>query len=511
MTRSICILLGTVPLWFAGSAFAQATPDGAAALRDGLTEMLKPILSTQIQGKPLFSGPITVDPAGADYTVVFPATDLVLTVDKAAKAGPKTLTAHCDAQIYRATASGSASYRLETAQPISCMGQIEGEPEVTLTTQALQAHMVVDLDQKLFSESGWQIDGLAVGQEGKPKLVTVDRFVGTGAFTPTADPARYDGNFRMEATGISGFDTTGTQRVTLGDLVYKGRMAGMDVPLIFSTYGDVIQAYAGMLDTIGAADQKQMEQLPAETMRKMTGVIKRMMGAYGDSGDFSATMNDLRVNAPDVQVTLDSLRIGEGFAGASTAKGSGTMTVEMAGLGLAPKPAFAQWIPADATIDLQASNIPWADVGTAYFAMIDASADQATNPGAANQKAMQAMAQMGDVLRRAGSRLDITTFHIQAPDAAINLGGAVQGDAAAAHGLTANLKLRFTNLDGVIHFLQGQPGGAQVASGLTVFQVLGHQATTDAGKPARDYEFMVDTGGKIVLNGTDLSTLMPKK
>ena len=32
MTRSICILLGAAPLWLAGGALAQTTPD-AAALR----------------------------------------------------------------------------------------------------------------------------------------------------------------------------------------------------------------------------------------------------------------------------------------------------------------------------------------------------------------------------------------------------------------------------------------------------------------------------------------------
>lgn len=514
MTRSICILLGTVPLWLAGSAFAQATPgqvtpEGAAALRDGMTEMLKPIMSAQVQGKPVFSGPITVDPAGAGYTVVFPATDVALTVPP--KTGPKTVTAHCDAQTYRAIPTGNASYRLDSDQPVSCVAQVPGEPQITLATQTLQVQMVFDLDQKLFTDSKWQVGGLSVAQDGKAKLLTVDRLVGDLAFTPTADPALHDVSFRMEGTGFNGFDATGTQRVSLGDLVYEGRIAGQNVPLFFSAYGEVIQAYAKMLDTMGAADEKQMQQLPAETMRSMAGVMRHVMAAYGDSFDVTATLNDLRVNAPDLQVTLDSLRIGEGYTGGSAAKGGGTMSMEMAGLALAPKPAFAQWIPADATIDLQASNIPWAEFGDAYFAMIQATADQATDPAMAKEKTAQAMAQLGDVLRRAGSRLDITTFHIQAPDAVINLGGAVQGDAAAAHGLTANLKLRFTNLDGVIHFLQGQPGGAQVASGLTVFQVLGHQATTDAGKPARDYEFVVDAGGKILLNGTDLSTLMPKK
>jgi hypothetical protein len=60
MTRSISILLGAVPLWLAGGALAQTTPD-AAALRDGLNEMLKPILAIQVQQQPLFTGPVKVE------------------------------------------------------------------------------------------------------------------------------------------------------------------------------------------------------------------------------------------------------------------------------------------------------------------------------------------------------------------------------------------------------------------------------------------------------------------
>ena len=39
MRRLGPILLGTVPLWLAGAAFAQATPEGAAMLRDELNEI----------------------------------------------------------------------------------------------------------------------------------------------------------------------------------------------------------------------------------------------------------------------------------------------------------------------------------------------------------------------------------------------------------------------------------------------------------------------------------------
>ena len=77
MTRSISFLLGAVPLWLAGGALAQTTPD-AAALRDGLNEMLKPILAIQVQQQPLFTGPVKVESGWDGATVVFPGIDLTL-------------------------------------------------------------------------------------------------------------------------------------------------------------------------------------------------------------------------------------------------------------------------------------------------------------------------------------------------------------------------------------------------------------------------------------------------
>jgi len=510
MRRSVWILLGTTPLWLAGSAFAQATPEGAAALRDGLTGMLKPILSAQVQGKPLFTGPITVQPAGADYTVVFPGTDL--TVTSAQQEGPKSLTVQCGAQTYQATAAATGnSYRLDSTQPLNCTAEASGKPKVTVTTRSLQAHMVVDLDQKLFTESGWQVNGIAIRQEGKSNAFTIDRFSGTSSLEPAASPGRHNAVFKMEAGDLSALDETGVERFRLGSMAYDGHVDGMDVQVIIAAYGEMIGAYSEMFETIAAGDQKGTAQVPAETMRSMMGIMKRMMAGYGDGGVFTGTFTDLRVKAPEVQVTLDSLRFGEGFAGASDPKGTGNLEIEMAGLALAPKPPFTQWIPTDATIKLNASDIPWSEVGTAYISMMEASADQVTAPEQAQQRMAESMAQIGSILRSAGSRLDIDAFHVAAPEAAIDLGGKVQGTATAAHGVTAALKLRFTNLDGLIKFLQSSHDGEQAAAGLSMAQVMGHQATGDGGKPARDYDIVVDEAGKILVNGTDLSALAPKK
>ncbi|WP_342240701.1 hypothetical protein [Inquilinus sp. OTU3971] len=513
MKRSICILLGTAPLWLVGSALAQTTPD-AAGLRDGLNEMLKPILAIQVQQQPLFTGPVTVEQGSGGTTVVFPGIDLTLkgSQDK----GPKSVALRCDAQTYRAASTGAATWRLESDEPMNCVAEPEGEAKVTLTSRALRAHFVVDLGQKLFTEGEWRVEGTVITQDGQPGKVTIDALSASSQIRPAADPARHDVAFKMEASGLSAFDEKGVERFTLGHTVYDATMDGMDVQRVMATTGEVLGVYAELIETVTAAegtvpDPKQAAGMQADVMAKLMDPMKRMMAAYGTGGEFGATVTDLRVKAPEVQVTIDRLRLGEGYDGAGSPKGTGMMEIDMAGLALAPKPPFVEWIPTDATIRLDASGIPWAEVGTAYMKVIDASAIQIEKPEEAQQQMAQAMMEIGGILRRAGSRLDLTSFTITAPEAAINLGGAVQGKDAAAHGVTADLDLRIVNLDGLIKFLQGMPDGAEAAAGLSMAQVMGRQATTDAGLPARDYDIVVDDAGKILVNGTDLAALMPKQ
>lgn len=514
MTRSICILLGSAPLWLAGGALAQSTADGAAALRDGLNEMLKPILGIQVQQQPLFTGPVTVEPSGAGYTVEFPGIDLRLKGSQ--EKGPKSVALRCDAQTYNAVSTGAATWRLESSQPMNCVAEPEGEPRVTLTSRALQAHFVVDLDQKLFTESEMRVEGVAIGQEGEAGKVTIDRVSGSSQIDPAADPSRHNVAFKMEASGLGAFDETGVERFTLGHAAYDATMKGMDVRQVMATTGEVLDVYAEMIESMaetGGAPggPKPADAMPPEMMQKLMDPMKRMMESYGPAGEFAGTFTDLRVKAPDVQVTIDRVRFSEGYDGAPGPKGTGALEMEMAGLALAPKPPFVEWIPTDTTIRLNASGIPWAEVGTAYMAMMEASTEQMEKPAEAEQRMAQSMMELAGILRRAGSRLDVTAFRITAPEAAIDLGGSVQGADAAAHGVTADLDLRITNLDGLIKFVQGLPDGDQAAAGLTMAQVMGRQATTDDGRPARDYDIVVDDAGKILVNGTDLAAIAPKQ
>jgi hypothetical protein len=502
------ILLGTTPLWLAAPAFAQATPDGATALRDGLTEMLKPILSAQVQGKPVFDGPITVDPAGAVYRVRFPGVDTTLSVDR--QGTPKTLHLRCGGADYTATPQSGDTYRLEGDNPLRCTGDVSGETQpLTVNSSSVKTTMVVDPARKLMTDGSWDASTITV-QFGDPaRTVTVDSLTGTSKLVPAAASGRGDVTIHMDMQGLRSGDPSAVGSFSLAKASYDVHAPDFDMSGVMAAYG---QSFGQLLAMV---DHKPTDPLPAETRTAVLDMYRKIFAAYGDSVDGSVSASDLKVTAPEAKIAIGSLSYGLKMAGMSADTGTGDLDIALSGLAIDPPSPYAQFIPTDSQIKLSGSKIPYGPVGQAYLSFIDTALSAqpgSKKPGAdaeMQQKMMQAYARIGAELQKAGSQLDIKTFHITAPEAAIDLGGAVKADAKAKHGVTTALKLRLTNLDGLIKFAQGQPDGSQAAAGLTMVQTMGRQAT-DNGRPARDYDIVVDETGKVLINGTDFAAFAPK-
>ena len=518
MRLPVRILLGITPLWLAAPAFAQATPDGAAALRDGLTEMLKPILSAQVGGKPVFDGQVTVDPAGSVYRVRFPGVDT--TVTAADKGTPKTMHLRCSGADYTATPQSGDTYRLEGDNPLRCTADVTGEKQpLTVNGSSVKTAMVVDLGRKQMTDGSWESSALTI-QFGDPaRTVTVDSSTMTSRMVP-ATSGRGDLTIHMEIQGLRSGDPSAVGSFSLAHAAYDVHAPDFDMGGILSAYGQSFGQLVAMVD------RKPTDPMPAEVRAAVLDMYRKIFAAYGDAVEGTVSASDLKVTAPEAKIAIAGLTYGVKMTGLSgQAGGTGGLDIGLSGLAIDPPSPFAQWIPTDADIKLAGSQIPYGAVGQAYMSFIDAALSAGASgqpggkkPGAADaaasaamqQKMMQAYAQIGAALQQAGSQLDIRAFHITAPQAAIDLGGSVKADAAAKHGVTTALKLRLTNLDGLIKFVQGQPGGAQSAAGLTMVQTMGRQATTDDGRSARDYDIVVDAAGKILINGTDFAAFMPK-
>ncbi|MDR6292660.1 hypothetical protein E9232_005200 [Inquilinus ginsengisoli] len=350
---------------------------------------------------------------------------------------------------------------------------------------------------------GLKVGAAAGARTGDQPDVTIGRLRLAGALDPAAGGA---GTGSKGASLTYGVDLDGLAvkapdddvDVSLANGHYGGRLDGVDVAAII----DAVQTLQGL-----AARHPTGEPSPQEIdglVAKAQAITAALSGYQVDLG-----LDGLRVAAPDVKVALGRIGFGESYQGLDRDDGTGRVTAELKGLAIDPPPPLADWIPRDGEIALSLKSVPFRSIAAALWSGVT---DTIESPGGGEEAEMAFAKAMGGVLRNSSASLDVDAFHIAAPQGAIRLGGSVRADRAATYGVTGDATLRLVGFDTLIKALQAQPGedSAGTAAGLTMFQVIGRQARTEDGKAARDYDIVVDSSGKMLLNGTDLAAMVPK-
>jgi hypothetical protein len=353
MRRIAPLLLATVPLWLAGSAFAQATPEGAATLQKGLTGILTPTLAMPGLGGPIFEGGWTVEPAGAGYSVTGPALSLALRDD--ADGRKRVVRIRCDGDRYTATAAEGQVYRLTGETPLRCEIRPGGtEPPVILTSRTRHAALTVDLAASLLTASTDESEGVTVTEDGKTQIA-VHRLSLTSATKPHAGdsgaqwsgPARQDIALQVEAEGLSAGDAAAGEGVTLGRLRYSGLLEDVDAAALRDRVWRVI-AFA-----LEAAQRDPLAPAPPNAERKLDALMRQVLDLTGSGSRTELVLTDLQGGGDDTAVGFDSLTIGGGYRGLDrTAPGRGTagdVTLDLRGLKVADGPGKAE--PGNLAID----------------------------------------------------------------------------------------------------------------------------------------------------------------
>ncbi|MGO4127116.1 hypothetical protein AB4Z01_22125 [Inquilinus sp. YAF38] len=334
MRRLGPILLGTIPLWLAGAALAQATPEGAAALQKGLTGILTPTLATAGLGEPIFEGGWTVESAGAQYHVTGPALSLALRDD--ADGHKRVVRIRCDGDRYTATAGEGAIYRLHGETPIRCEIRPGGdEPPVLLTSRSRRAELTVDLAASLLTASTDDSEGMTVTEDGETRLA-MHRLSLTSATTPHPGSARQDIGLQLEAEGLSVGDPAAGEGLTLGRLRYGGRLEDVDAAALRDRVWRLI---AFTLDA--AQRDPQAPQLP-NAGRKLDALLRQVQGLIGSASQAELVLTDLHAAGDDTTTGFESLTVAGGYRGLDrTVPGrglGGDVTLDLRGFTVADGP-----------------------------------------------------------------------------------------------------------------------------------------------------------------------------
>lgn len=342
MRRIAPLLLATIPLWLAGSALAQATPEGAAALRKGLTGILTPTLATPGLGGPIFEGGWTVEPAGAGYSVTGPALSLALRDD--ADGQKRVVRIRCDGDRYTAMAAEGQVYRLTGETPLRCEIRPGGtEPAVTITSRTRHAALTVDLGASLLTASTDESEGVTVTEDGKTQLA-VHRLSLTSATKPHAGssgaqwsgPAHQDIALQVEAEGLSAGDAAAGEGVTLGRLRYSGLLEDVDAAALRDRTWRVI---AFVLD---AAQRDPLAPAPPNAERKLDALMRQVLELTGSGSRTELVLTGLQGGGDDTAVGFDSLSVTGGYRGldrAAPGRGlAGDVALDLRGLKVADGP-----------------------------------------------------------------------------------------------------------------------------------------------------------------------------
>ncbi|MGO1076514.1 hypothetical protein [Inquilinus sp. CA228] len=337
MHRLAAVLLGAAPLWLAGAALAQATPEGAAALQQGLTAILTPTLATAGLGEPIFEGGWTVEPAGAGYRVTGPALSLALRDD--ADGRKRVIRIRCDGDRYTATAGAGAVYRLSGETPVRCeIRPGGGEPPVLFTSRSRRAELTVDLAASLLTASTDESEGVTVTEDGETQLA-VHRLSLTSATTPhpgRPGSARQDIALQLEAEGLSAGDPAAGEGLTLGRLRYGGRLEDVDAAALRDRVWRLIAF------TLDAARRDPQAPQPPNAGRKLDALLRQVQGLIGSASQSELVLTDLRGSGDDTTTGFESLTVAGGYRGLDRAvpgRGlGGDVTLDLRGLTVADGP-----------------------------------------------------------------------------------------------------------------------------------------------------------------------------
>lgn len=476
MRWSLCLALGLGALTTAaGPACAQATAEGAARLQAAL-EAWQPSLG-QVAPKDIdavvnnLSIPASVSdwrvtPDGAAYRIEVPGFRVALN-------GSDIFFA-CDAERLLATPVPDGIFALGSDRLLAC--RVTGMGARPMQLRAKRRSVAGSVDPGRRTTMTVTLDEVTIFTDGQYAPPTIDRLEFTRSAT-RGEGSRSDFHWRVAVEGLAiPLPENG------GDVLAKRIDFGSDLPdadgaaMIASSVALVQGTREGRL--AGADDAERL------------ALQDRLLASLGPKGSSTLTAEGMEGRRNGVTLTVGSLGTGLAYDKLTQAGAEMTLRLQADGITTDPKWRYNAWIPTTGVIQVSISNVPlWqAFIGELHGAMTEVEEDR--------------------LFRDARMRFAFDTMHLAAPEAVLDFAGAVAFDADAAP--SGTLRMRLTGIDGLVKALQADPKASEAAAGLSVLQVLGRQTTLPDGRSARDYEIVIDPSGKLLVNGADVRSLIPK-
>lgn len=488
MRWSLCLALGLGALaTAAGPARAQATAEEAAKLQAVLEAWQPPgadltpaearYLLTELRFD-LITGRWFVEPDGNGYRIRTPASKVVLPEEVESVFFGYTVLA-CEPDQIRAEPTAAGLYALSGDEPLSC--RLEGPGGSVRPIAAEGRHTVGSIDPGAASVSvETTLDRVTVKGGRAYSPARIDRLIISGG--RKAAGGRSDVRLRFSLEGLSSPTLTGT--IAADRIVSEGAAEGADMVASSRAAAALAKRLAGLS---GDAERAASDDPEVRALRET------LLGSIGLKFRQDLTVERLTAATPERTVKVGSYTSDITVSDFDRDEARMTMRLDGKGVAVEPLSPYTTWIPTEGTVQVSIESLP---LGLIL-------------PG----PTLSGRSSLTDAFRqaaRSSMRVHVNAAHLGAPEASLDLSGAIWSAGDAVRGQTGSLEMRLIGLDGLARALQADPKASEIAARLTILQVLGRQATLPDDRSARDYHIEFRSSGQILVNGADVQAMIPK-
>lgn len=410
------------------------------------------------------------------------------------------ITLGCAPERWIATIAADGTVSAESDSPMACELRTLGD------TGSLQRFLVPDRHASAVLEADgserWTFAGgsLAYGARGTPTTETAT----TGPFEvsvetgPAAVAGQFDGTARASFEDLDWSESMMGIAFHADRVSYEESVEGLDLDGVMALMQEAVSLGAAMQNVTpfdpgeAPADPDVMARLSAllPKLADTVGSIRETMSAEGFSLSMLGTT--LSLGALDYAWALEDVRSDDS---------TGSLRMSLTDATTEPADAQAEpWLPRHALLSARVEGLP-------LPSLLGVLADVVIDPNLAHGTA--AVANLSEAFNRAGARMVVDSLSWRSDALAFDIEGEVAATGRTAIGLTARAAVVVAGLGALIELFQHLPEGDMVAAGLTALSLFGKPGRSLDGKDSRQYELTISEDGRILLNGTDLTKLLP--
>jgi hypothetical protein len=463
-------------------------------------------------GQLTLDGDIIIEPTGSYYAVTLPA------MKYGAPDGRRTEIGMIAINAMPAAAPGEWKMTVALPSPLShydgknrlyALTTIGAQNFAGIWSEKMKAFIKLDATYK-------DIKGLT--PEHKPFLNVANASM-NGDFKDNGQ-GQWSGTLLMDATGIT-FGDAQAKHGKIDRIALRSAIKDYNLDNIL----DYDQKISALTENYQAGDGGEMS-LPH--VMALYNLISDFVTSALDALDVTVSIEGLDVTRPAIagqpagHLALKSGTGGFSLSGLRANNASLGLKLAYDGLQMSPMPENikAHSLPDHAHIDISLNNLPVRELLDQGKTSLQMTVD-APNEAVAQMALISLVAQAPQLLTQSHANLAIRDSEIGNDEWLVALNTLITADLKAQLSATGTSTLKVTGLEKIIADLQEKQKDpnltpeqkAKIEDGLQKLTVLQLASTKQQGADGRTvhvFNFELGQDGKVMLNGTDLSTLMPQ-